>query len=443
MNNTVKIITNFDKSTELKVNRARAAQLNLKAQSHVYLCFGNKKLHVNVQISDEILYENILISKTIVSQLHLPEYPIYEIIYKNNELIIGPFIGLLMSKDDKRLTAKFLNKMTIYVKKYSELHGAVVVFALNKVDTDKQLIEGYGYNPLKSRFEKGSFPYPSSIYRTIGLSDGWKAHFLSSIGDKLFNSQYFSKWKMHKWFSAEPQISSHIPCTILYKSEQDIFDMLEKFKKIYVKPIFGLRGKGIFQVSNENQFYSFKHREKSSNFTNTFGTKCEASEFLQTHLNNGKYIVQQAINLMNHEGRIVDFRCIMQKRQLNRWECNAIIAKYGDKNSIVSNISSGGTAFEASFLFREVLHLSESESYFLSERIKLFAFQICKKLDEHGINCGTLGLDIGIDTDDSIWLIEINNRDPDPTIALDINDVKLYCDLKTNPLFYAKALAGF
>lgn len=43
----------------------------------------------------------------------------------------------------------------------------------------------------------------------------------------------------------------------------------------------------------------------------------------------------------------------------------------------------------------------------------------------------------------NLWLIEMNNRDPDPTIALDINNVQLYYDLKTNPLFYAKSLAGF
>ena len=443
MNNTVKIITKSDETIELIVNPARAAQLNCKFQSNVYLCFGNQMRYVHVQISDEVSYENIVISKTIVDQLHLPEYPIYEIISNKDELIIGPFIGLLMSKEDKRLTAKFFKKMMIYVKKYSELHGAIVVFALNKIDKDKKEIVGYCYNPIENRFEKGTFPFPSSIYRTIGLGNTWKAYFLSSIGDKLFNSQYFSKWKMHEWFSGEPQISPHIPCTILYKSEQNIFDMLEKFKKIYVKPIFGLRGRGIFQISKENGIYFFKHRKRTSNFTNAFETKSEASEFVQTHLNSGKYIIQQAINLMHHEGRIIDFRCIMQKRQLNRWECNAIIAKYGDKNSIVSNISSGGTAFDAAFLFKEVLHLSENQSYFMLERIKLFAFQVCNKLDLLGINCGTLGLDIGIDTDDYIWLIEINNRDPDPTIALDINDVKLYCDLKTNPLFYAKALAGF
>ncbi|MDD4698987.1 MAG: YheC/YheD family protein [Oscillospiraceae bacterium] len=348
-----------------------------------------------------------------------------------------------MSKENRRLKASFLEKMMVYVKKYSELHGAVVVFALDRIDIDKQIIEGYCYNPIENRFEKGTFPYPCAIYRTIGLNGTWKDHFRVAIGDKLFNSQYFSKWKMHQWLSVDTEINDHIPYTVLYKSEQDIFDMLETFKKIYVKPISGLRGKGIFQVSKDNALYVFKHRDNGSNLTDTFETKSEASEYIKNILANGKYIVQQAINLMNHEGSIIDFRCIMQKDQSNSWKCNAIIAKCSGTSSIVSNISNGGTAFDAEFMFKEVLHLSDYKSAYILNEIKSFAFHSCNKLDELGINCGTLGLDVGMDTNDYVWLIEINNRDPDPTIALDINDVKLYYELKTNPLFYAKALAGF
>ena len=72
-----------------------------------------------------------------------------------------------------------------------------------------------------------------------------------------------------------------------------------------------------------------------------------------------------------------------------------------------------------------------------------FAINVCNTLDKYGINCGTLGLDIGMDPQWNLWLIEINNRDPDPRIAMDIHDVQLYYTLKTGPLFYAKLLAGF
>jgi hypothetical protein len=79
----------------------------------------------------------------------------------------------------------------------------------------------------------------------------------------------------------------------------------------------------------------------------------------------------------------------------------------------------------------------------LETEIRVFAIDVCNALDESGINCGTLGLDIGVDKTGHLWLIEINNRDPNPSIALNIHDVHLYYQLKTGPLFYAKFLAGF
>ena len=443
MNNTIIIKTISDNQSELIIDPKRAAELNLITKKNVYICFGNQKHYVHIKISDDVLYQNILISKKLMNEMHLPEYPIYEIAVNKNEIIIGPFIGLLISDDDKNLTASFLNKMMVYIRKYSELHGAVVVFALNKVDTNNLLIEGYCFNPIENCFQKGVFPYPSAIYRIVGLNDIWKNHFLSTIGDKIFNNHYFSKWEMHQWFSVDTEINSHIPYTILYKSNQDVFDMLEKFKKIYIKPISGLRGRGIFQISKENNLYTFKYREKGSNFTNTFDNLSEVNAYLLKCLYKGRYLIQQAIKLLEHDGRLIDFRCIIQKNQSNSWVCNAVIGRYGDRDSVVSNISSGGKALNAIDMFKGFLHLSEYQSTFLIREIETFALKICNKLDEFGINCGILGLDIAVDVNNYLWLIEINNRDPDPTIALDINDEQLYYNLKTTPLFYAKSLAGF
>ncbi|MDF2686061.1 MAG: hypothetical protein K0S55_1242, partial [Clostridia bacterium] len=392
MNNTITIKTTSDKHSEFIINAGRAAEMNLLKKRNVYICFGNQKHYVHIKISDDVLYQNILISKELMDEMHLPEYPVYEIAVNENEIIIGPFIGLLMSDDDKNLTASFLNKMMVYIGKYSELHGAVVVFALNKADTSKLLIEGYCYNPIENCFNKGIFPYPSAIYRTVGLSDIWKNHFLSAIGNKLFNSQYFSKWDMHQWFSADTEINSHIPYTVLYKTNKDVYDMLERFGKIYIKPVLGLRGRRIYRISKEKGLYTFKHRENGSNFTETFDNLNEADAYILKSLNKGKYLIQQAIKLLEYDGRLIDFRCIMQKNQKSSWVCNVVIGRYGERDSIVSNISSGGKALRAIDMLKGVLHLSEYKSTFLIKEIETFAFKICEKLDEFGINCGTLGL---------------------------------------------------
>ena len=443
MRSIITIKPNTDNSSVFTIHPNKAYELNLGRKKRGYVCFGSQKHYVNLELNDEISQDCVFLSQKLMDELHLPDYVIYEISTNKNEIIIGPYIGLLLSEEDNKFTTSRLKKMMIYVKEYSKLHGAVVVFALDKVDMANRLIEGYCYNPVNNCWQRGVFPYPSSIYRTIGLSEKWKNHFLSTIGDKIFNSCYFSKWEMYKWFSKDIEINARIPYTLLYRSHQDILDLLSRFKKIYIKPILGLQGRRIVQLSMTNMAYIFKYRENGVNYQTTFHSLNEVSEYIKERFKNGKYLIQQAIDLMEYEDGVIDFRCVVLKNQSNMWVCKAIIGRQGDKGSIVSNISSGGAAFLAVDILEKVFSSSKEKIFGLKEKIESFAIDVCNALDEYGINCGTLGLDIGIDTTGELWLIEINNRDPDPTIALDIHDEQLYYTLKTDPLFYAKSLAGF
>lgn len=443
MNHGVTIKTDMGMNSELVIHPEKASAIGLGSRTSATLNFGNRKLDVEIRMNHELSPENILLSSGLIRQLHMPDYPIYELYVNRDEIIIGPYIGLLMSCEDRRLTFARLNKAMVYLKKYTELHGAIVIFALDKVDKDNQLIEGYCYNPPKKCWQKGRFPYPASIYRTIGLNTEWKRHFLATIGDKLFNSRFFNKWEMHQWFSREPEINPHLPHTVLYCSPQDILEMFERFPQIYIKPVFGLRGRGIYRMSSENTRWILKCRENGINHTITFEDWERAGEYIRNRFRPRRYLIQQAIDLLEYGGGLVDFRCVAQKNQSNEWACRAIIGRAGVRDSVVSNISSGGTAFSAENILRRAIPGSEDAIGDLKFKIAALANIICNKLDEYGVNCGNLGLDIGLDRQGRLWLIEINNRDPDPRIALDIHDVQLYYSLKTGPLFYAKYLAGF
>jgi glutathione synthase/RimK-type ligase-like ATP-grasp enzyme len=443
MNNIVTIKPNQNHHSELMIHPEKAAAIGLGSKKFAYLSFGNQKHHVNISLNPEIDPENVLLSPALLKKLHLPDEPIYEIRVNQNEILIGPYIGLLVSDTDNKLTATRLNKMLVDVKDYSKLHGLIVVFALDKVDQNNRLIAGYSYHPVNKFWQPGIFPYPSSIYRTIGLSPEWKNHFLSVIGDNFFNSRFFGKWEMFQWFSKEPAINPSIPCTILYRSSGDVLEMLTKFPKIYLKPVLGLQGRGIVRLSMENKQFVFKYRENRENRIISFEDPTKAGEYLEMHFCHRRYLIQQAIDLLEYNGGLIDFRCVVQKNQSNAWICQAIIGRCGIKDSIVSNISSGGTAFTAENILRKTIATSEEKIAEWQKKIAAFAVTVCNKLDEYGINCGTLGLDIGIDSQGQLWLIEINNRDPDPGIALDVHNTELFYTLKTGPLFYAKFLAGF
>jgi hypothetical protein len=438
---TIKMIA--DNETNFVIPMSKAIELNLLNKKNAIISFGNQKQYVNLKVSGELAEDTLNISQNVMEELHLPEYPIYEIAVNNNEIIIGPYIGLLLSCKDKRFTPSRLEKLMVYFKKYSEIHGAIVVFALNKVYTKNRLIEGYCYNPVTHGFQKGVFPYPSAIYRNIGLADKWKSHFLSAIGDKLFNNQYFNKWEMYQWYASNAELNEHLPITCLYKSPQDVLNALDKFENVYIKPVSGLRGHRIVKISRQNNSYVFKYRNENINYTDIYQNLNEARDDIHKRFSNGRYLIQQAIELTTYKGGVIDFRCIMQKNQSNKWNCMAVIGRCGGRDSIVSNISSGGRAFRGVDIFEKAIDMPEEKRFILKEKIIALAIKACVALDEYGLNCGSLGLDIGVDTNLNLWLFEINNRDPDPSIAMNIHDIQLYYNLKAGILLYAKYLAGF
>lgn len=443
VSNVVSIKSYAEKNPVLIINSKKAYDLGLNSKKRAYVSFGVFKNFVDIVVSDEASTDDILLTQIVMDNLHLPDYPSYEVFIKGNEITIGPCIGMLISDEDKNITASRLQKMLLFTREYYKLHGAIIIFALDQIDTSNRCVTGYCYNPEKDSWQRGKFPYPSSIYRTIGLSDFWKNHFLSILGDKFFNNHYFNKWDMYRWFSTDPDMKQHLPFTILYQSTQDIHGMLNKYGKIFIKPVSGLKGNGIIKATMEGGSIVFRYRENQENQNVAFDKPNAINQFIENRFHPGRYLIQQAIDLLKHEGSVIDFRCALQKDQSSNWVCNAVLGRYGDKDSVVSNISNGGTTYEVVDLLKKVHTSPGMDILAMKNRMEYFAIKVANTLDEYGINCGTLGLDVGIDADGHLWLIEINNRDPSPRYALDIDDKLLYNIIKTSPLLYAKALAGF
>lgn len=443
MGSYVRVKPSDDHKSGLIMHPAMVNSLGIARKKVISVSFGCIRLFADLNLSEQISESEIRLPEKLLADLHLPEYPEYELAVRQNELVIGPCIGLLLSREDGSLSLSRLEHMKIYVKAYEQLHGAVVVFALDKVDTVDRLVEGHCYNPDSQQFEKGVFPIPSSIYRNVGLSNLWKNFFLTVLGDRVFNSKYFNKADLYRWMCKEPVIGSHIPFTQKYQAPRDAYELLERYNKVYIKPVAGLGGRGIFRIQKSADQYVFQYRENGINHKDVIEGREQTEEYLKNKLRSGRYLLQQAVNLIQYRGGVVDFRCIMQKGQSGKWKCMSIIGRYGERNSVVSNISSGGRAFRADEMIEKALILPPELLPHFNDSMHDLTMQICTTLDDFGLNCGTLGIDIGIDTEGKLWLFEINNRDPDPSIALNTHDWKLYEQLKSGPMFYAKYLAGF
>ena len=177
---------------------------------------------------------------------------------------------------------------------------------------------------------------------------------------------------MYQWFSTEPEINPHLPYTELYHSPQDVLEMLERFPKIYLKPVLGLQGRGIVRISLANKGLIFKYRENGTNRVAYLRRSRPGAEYMQKRFRHGRYLIQQAVDLLEYKGGLIDFRCVVQKNQSNAWICQAIIGRSGVKDSIVSNISSGGAAFTAENILRKAISASEDNIAAIKEKNRGF-----------------------------------------------------------------------
>lgn len=319
MNRAVTIEVNRGHRCEVALHPERVAALGLSGQKFTCVRFGNLRYYAQIRVSSQIGRDQLGITAKLMRELLLPEYPVYELRVKENELWIGPFIGLLLSAAGRKLTTGRLKRLLVCVEQYPLIRGAVVVFALDGVDRPAGSIEGYCFDPSAKGWRRAILPYPASIYRTIGLGSKWKNHFLSVLGNALFNFRYFNKWEMYQWFVGDPALNSYLPYTQLYDSPQAILAQLNRFSQVFVKPVLGLRGHGVVRVSaGDDQTFTFEYRQNNTNHTVVFKDWEQAGQYSAMHFGNGKYLIQQPVQLLEYQGRRIDFRCVVQKKPRKR-----------------------------------------------------------------------------------------------------------------------------
>lgn len=417
-------------------------ELLLKDKKEILLNFGSIQKNVTIKKHDDNI-STIYISIDLCRNISIPEFVEYEIRFKNDVLYIGPIIGLLIRGKIEEMNDQRIKIYKNYLIDYKHINGLILLFTIDGINEQTKTITGYAYNPMSNEWIKGLFPFPSVVFirRTIKDVDREVLHKI--IGNKYFNSHIFNKWDMWEWFSKDKKLRNYLPKTVLGTNIMNIKMLLEEYNHIFIKPISGMQGTGIFQLSNKENEYHLSYRIKGKNITTILESWEDVGNFIVSELKLNKYIAQQRIPLQKKEKRVMDFRVIVIKDQYGHWNVPGMVTKYGEENSIVSNISSGGSAEKVWDTLQQIYKHDIQKAFKMYINLEKLAILCCKSLEEKGLHLGYIGIDIGIDEDENLWIIEINHRSPDMTIALDAKDRQLYYKVKSAPLHYAKWLSGF
>ncbi|PLT27802.1 YheC/YheD family endospore coat-associated protein [Peribacillus deserti] len=434
------IITDPETVDTVTVHADSAKASNIENGSQGSLCFGTRRHTIRFQTNSIINKNEMAISLNCFKELGVPEFIKFDLKVEGDNLIIGPYVGLLIGASNKRLLRK-LPSLLNYTRDYQAFGGAVMAFSIEGMKPGE--INGFLYNPDKNEWQEYVGAFPAAIYKKVLLTKKvYKLLSIEEIQPKIFNSHTFSKWSVYKRLAGTEGLMAHLPHTVLYKKPIDVIRFIDKHGKAFLKPIRGSKGRNIKEIKKMNNHFLVRYQKDRRNVEMELKRR-ELLEYLHLSIKKKPYVIQKALEIVYSENRAVDFRVFTLKDSSGKWQYIGWVGRSGRVDSIVSNRSSGGTVEDGDLLLNKIVNSDSQKASDLKKEIINTVLMASESFNDSAMNFGYFAIDIAVDHDGRVWILEMNHRYPNDGLPLYIGDHRTYRDIKLHIMLYLKYLAGF
>jgi glutathione synthase/RimK-type ligase-like ATP-grasp enzyme len=331
--------------------------------------------------------------------------PLRQVFLSNRKLVLGPTLGLTVSKNSWENIDKSdaIAKIALLALEKGMLFYC---FRLNSVDWDNNLVEAYCFNKINYQWVKKTLPVPQVIHdrgsypgpKTVqGYPNRGKVHNIQWIN----TTRTFGKWETFQALRFFRETTEYLPETTLLTLSK-LTEFLKKYQHCFIKSNYGRSGRQVFRIEKAGKYYLCKtggSAVKSWKFTNLE----KLCTFLHKNLGEN-LILQQGILLAQIGDSPFDMRMLVQKNASTDWIISALNFRIAKPGAITTNFAAGARdVFIAPG--EDLLHAGLSW-----ETLEHFALQTVCAMETFFGSLGEIGLDVGLDRQGKLWLIEANSR---------------------------------
>jgi hypothetical protein len=214
-------------------------------------------------------------------------------------------------------------------------------------------------------------------------------------------------------------VKRYIPKTKLVRQSQDVLNMLQTHKTVYVKPTGGYGGQGVTRIDLvKNGSYRVKMDRIAGKLIhlNRSMTESEVRSLIKRK-SSVAHIVQQGLNLIEVDGGKVDFRVVVQRVKNGKWELTGIVPKIAKPGGVVTNLVAGGHKTSVAWL----LDWGKRKGVQIPiQALEEAAIEIANVWSKRLPTLGIIGFDMGIDRNGQVWMIELNPKPARSLLSLEM-----------------------
>jgi hypothetical protein len=307
-------------------------------------------------------------------------------------MIIGMYH---IRKDPRKVTRTYLYAAIAKMEGFTFYY-----FTAKDVDFENRVINGKYYH--HGRWKRNEFPFPDVIMNIAYPVNEKQLEIYNKLKEEIPFTSYSvgNKEEVYRRLSKSDEFSQYIIPYKEIKEVNDVFEFIDQYQKVIIKPVKGKHGDNVIYI--ENMFYHFLVKEAS-------GEKNLNHNELITYLNQliatQPLLVQKYINSRRKTGEPYDIRLLLHKTGTGKWKVD-IYPKIGVKDKIITNVCKGGqVTILSNFLQNEF-----GDKYLDVENyLQVFALQFAEHFESlYKHSFSELGVDIGLDENMKIWLYEVN-----------------------------------
>lgn len=201
------------------------------------------------------------------------------------------------------------------------------------------------------------------------------------------------------------ELSQYAIPTVTANSFDSVIKNASLFAKAFLKPSNGRKALGAMKIEQRAGQLFFLTPSSSGELT----TEALSQYYAINGFNpNDQMMIEPCLNILNDDGRAVDFRCLVSLNGRGEWQNVLTYARIGG-NGVASNISCGGYYNAARDVLEELIPGHGVEKLAEIDEVALKAAALVQKESPNFVSW--LGLDICVDRpSNQIYLIEANSK---------------------------------